>query len=239
MNHDLANAIAIAIAQANRLELTGLIHAATERLRDLSAIAESETFAQPGSGPSSLESGTAITQVYAAGCAGLFTLAKRIGRPIVKIGTTSHTDVRSRISDLGWTAYGGYDPTDGRTKPGFRNYKQIAFQLSADPSLPACIELNDGAFRIALPSGRHVATFEGALRTVLHPYSTSTWASSASGSLLLKKLGMSTADFHLATKAGSRLNDASEFYLLSPSQQGADILALIRRAHSRCRAAAA
>lgn len=229
MDYHLAKAVVSAIDQANALELLGLTTLITERLRclDLSALcAASETSGQPAATALNLKP---YTQVYAAGCPGLFALSKRIGQPIVKIGTTMRADAMQRIADLRWTEYGGHDLSQANTKVGFADYRKIEFQL-ASAGLPTGVRLDKGIFQVDLPTGWSGTDFEKSLRRVLLPYSMRRWAESGRGSIVLKRLGMAPADLRLNTKFGVRVCEATEFYLLSPARQGADVLTLITKA---------
>lgn len=231
MDHHLAKTVVSAIDRANVLELLGLTRLVTERLRCLDRIAlcsASETSVRTAV--------TAVkrkpyTQVYSAGCPGLFALSKRIGQPIVKIGTTTRADAMERIADLRWTEYGGYDLSQANTKVGFADYRKIEFQL-ASAGLPTGVRLDNGIFQVDLPAGWSGTDFEKAFRRVLLPYSVRRWAESVRGSIVLKRLGMVPADLRLNIKSGVRVCEATEFYLLSPARQGADVLALITKAMS-------
>lgn len=231
MNHHLAKVVVSAIDQANALELLGLTTLVTERLRclNLGALcAASETSGQPAVTAVKLKP---YTQVYAAGCPGLFALSKRIGQPIIKIGTTTRADAMERIADLRWTEYGGYDLSQANTKVGFADYRKIEFQL-ASAGLQTGVRLDNGIFQVDLPMGWSGTDFEKAFRRVLLPYSVRKWTESVRGSIVLKRLGMVPADLRLNTKSGVRVCEATEFYLLSPARQGAEVLALITKAMS-------
>lgn len=232
MDQHLATTVSSAIDQANALELVGLKTLVTERLRSLSQSAlcvASEALGLPDVTAANL---TPYIQVYSAGCPGLFALSKRIGQPIVKIGTTTRADATDRIADLRWTEYGGYDLSQAKTKAGFADYRQIAFQLPS-AGLPTGVRLDKGIFQVDLPTGWSGTDFEKAFRRVIMPHSMARWARSERGSIVLKRLGMVPADLKLNTKSGSRICEATEFYLLSPARQGADILALIIQAMTK------
>lgn len=229
MDDHLARAAWSAIGRANALELLGLESLVAARLRSLGHPALCTVSGTSSCADDVAENLTAHTQVYSAGCPGLFALSKRIGQPIVKIGTTTRADAMERIADLTWTEYGGYDLSAARAKAGFADYKKIEFRLEPG-TLPTGVRLAKGVFQIDLPTGWSGPDFEKALRRMLMPYSTGRWARSERGLIALKRVGMVPGDLQFHTKSGSRVCDTSEFYLLSPARQGNAVLGLIMKA---------
>lgn len=215
---------------ANVLELSGLVSYATERLKALQNLHEISKMREgPASAANLFQSNEhRVMKVYAAGAPGLLTLCRDLGRrPVHKIGTTRQKDLLLRLGDLSRDHYGAFDSSRNVVRPGFGEYVQIPFGLSADIALPLSVRHRDGCFEVDLPQSLTYSGFEAAFRRALRPLTLISWAWSEEGRAQLEASGLAEADLPHATRLAGRAVKADEFYVIQPRRQAALVLAAI------------
>lgn len=207
-----------AIAQANALELAGVIHLASSRLQSLDT-ATMERLAGVPEPEQALRAASRDPDVniYLAGCTGLKQRSEVVGRPIYKIGTTMRRDVDGRIDDLSKVRYAGYDPASGTHRDGFDDYALIPFRKPVQ-SLPPGLELGDGFLVAKLPPTLSRGQFEARFRYALRSHSVSEWAKTRVGKAHLSARGVHAAQLPVLTGFAHGAVRAKELYVLSLAQ---------------------
>ncbi|WP_150129492.1 hypothetical protein [Bosea sp. RAC05] len=204
-----------AIAQASALELTGVIHLATNQLQSLHATPMEAPFSlRADARTMPIEARGLDVTIYLAGCTGLRQRSVIVGRPIYKIGTTTRRDVDGRVNDLSKVRYAGYDPHSGGHCEGFDDYTRIAFKEPGQ-ALPQGLRLHDGCLVAELPPNLSRSQFEARFRQALMAHSVSEWAQSGDGEACLSTRGLHVEQLPTLTRFAYGAVRAKELYVLS------------------------
>jgi len=176
-----------------------------------------------------------IVHVYAAGCAGLRTLATAIlDLPLRKIGATCVADVRVRTADLSRDRYGSMVKIGDIfvQESGFENYFAGPILCFRRRKFGSPVSVEPRSLAVRLPKTLSFDEFERRLQNALLPTSLNHWITSPDGVAHLERL-------HLDPRKAYRYSDrkfsggtpeaATELQIFRPRIDGSGLVAILER----------
>jgi hypothetical protein len=178
-----------------------------------------------------------IVWIYVLGCPGTQALAKALGLPLFKVGTTGGR-VQDRLRELGRDAYGGcYQTADGKIvrEQGFSGGLWVAEQtpvtLNLSPLSP--IHPSTRGIGVRLPVGMSAAMFEKRLTAQIATASLGKLIASPAGQALCAERGADPARCRRITeyRFGSDIRPSSEeeFTIFRPRSESDRLVAIAER----------
>ena len=178
-----------------------------------------------------------IVWIYVLGCPGTQALAKILGLPLFKVGTTGGR-VQDRLRELGRDAYGGcYQTADRKImrEPGFGGGLWVAEQtlvtLNLSPLSP--IHPSTRGIGVRLPVGMSAAMFEKRLVAQIATASLGKLIASPAGQALCAERGVDPARCRRITeyRFGSDVRPSSEeeFTIFRPRSESDRLVAIAER----------
>jgi hypothetical protein len=175
-----------------------------------------------------------IVHVYAAGCAGLRTLASIIDLPLRKVGATRGADVRVRIADLSRDQYGsGFKIGDDFIKDaGFENYFAGPILCGRRRKFGSPVSIEPRSLAVQLPKNLTFDQFECRLQNALLPTSLNDWISSPDGVAHLERLRLDPRKAYRFSEpkfSGGSPEAATELQIFRPRVDGSGLVAILER----------
>ena len=178
-----------------------------------------------------------IVWIYVLGCPGTQALAKILGLPVFKVGTTGGR-VQDRLRELGRDSYGGcYRTVDGKIvrEPGFGGGLWVAEQtpiaLNLSPLSP--IHPSTRGIGVRLPVGMDAATFERRFAVEIATASLGRLIASSIGQALCAERNVDPARCRRVTeyRFGSDVRPSSEeeFTIIRPRSESDRLVAIAER----------
>lgn len=178
-----------------------------------------------------------VVWIYVLGCPGTQALAKALGLPLFKIGTTT-TSIQQRLDELGRDAYGSCYRTAGGTlvrEPGFGRKLWVAEQLpvSLDLSPLSPVHPSTRGIGVRLPVGLTYQMFDRRFAAEIAKASLRKVIGSAAGDALCRDRGVDPARCRRVTEyefgSDTRPSSEEEFVIFRPRAES-DRLAAVAEA---------